>query len=222
MSERRFVMTPSLTLYAIETGLLELLQLRDDIEAETLVTAEAEADRKAELTVIDKEIAEYVQREIVKCDNITGLLRECKARAETLKAEEQRIAALCKRWEDREKRVKERVAEVLAMQVEPETITAAKQNQVLKRLSGRNSELKLCKSPASVEVTDMSLLPEKLQRITVTMTLAQWKALGVSVNLADASASIDPDKRAIAAAIKESGSVPGARLVEDSVHVRLG
>lgn len=216
------VATPNLTLYAIQTELIELMEYREEVAGEVRVT-EADKQEQAEaLKAIDQSIAEYVKREVTKVDNTVGFLRECQARQKALKEEEQRIAALRKRWEDREERVKKYVAEVLAIQLLPETIVEAKQNQVLRRLNGRVNELKLCKSPASVEVTDESLLPDELVTITATMPLSEWR--DVEVVLPEGTActfQADPDKRAIAAELKRGEPVPGARLINDNVHLRI-
>lgn len=213
---------PNLTLYAIQTELVELFELRDEVAAEVRVT-EADRQQQAEsLAAIDQSIAEYVKREVTKVDNTAGFLRECESRAKMLRAEEQRIAAMRKRWEDREERVKKYVAEVLAIQLLPETIEMASQNSVLRRLNGRTSELKLCKSPASVEVTDESLLPDELVTITATMPLSEWR--DVEVVLPEGTActfQAHPDKRAIAAELKRGEPVPGARLINDNVHLRI-
>lgn len=90
----------SLTLYDIETGILELLDRRDDLAAEICLTAEAVADRDEQLQEIDNGIRLYVQEQVAKVDNIAGLIRECATRAATLKAEEERIRGIRKRWED--------------------------------------------------------------------------------------------------------------------------
>lgn len=218
---------PNLTLMQIETELLELCQLRDELAAEVQVSEEGAAERNAALEAVDAQIEAYVQREVQKADNIAGFLRECKGRAAALKAEEERLRAKRKRWEENEQRVKDRVAEVLAMQVDPQAIAAAHQNQVLKRVNGRTSELKLCKSPGSVEVTDMSLLPDQYKSVTVTLPLSRWEDVldalldaGKDAAWSGVAPEPQPDKRAIAAALK-AGPVPGARLVEDSVHLRI-
>lgn len=260
----------SLTLYQIEEGLLQLLQLRDDVADEVRVTPEDEAERSQALDAMDEEIAEYVAREVVKCDNIAGLIRECHQRAETLKAEEKRIAGLRKRWEDREQRVKDRAAEVMAMQAPKgvteddwrQKIAAATQGTVLKRITGKSSELKLCKSLGSVEVTDTTLLPLELKHVTIEISGEAWAQFTALLNdaagqvlrdLRHSSIVMSPDKRAIGAVLKSKkscercngmltdpgydvaracvvcggsgtvpGTVPGARLIQDSVHLRLG
>lgn len=218
--------TKNLTLYSIETELLELLEFRDDVAAEVRVTEADQRDQAEQISAIDQQIAEYVKRECTKADNIAGFLRECKARATALKAEEDRIRAKRKAWEDREQRVKDRIAEVLAMTLNPQAIAEASQNTVLRRVNGRANELKLCKSPASVEVTDESLVPSDMKRVTASMSREVWDVIiGPHLSNQDMLSRIkdstEIDKRAIAAALKQGDPVPGARLVEDSVHVRI-
>ena len=218
--------TNKLTLYDIETELLELLELRDEVAAEVRVTESDKKDQVWQLHVIDQQIAEYVKRECVKVDSIAGLLRECKARTEAAKKEEERLRARRKLREEQERRLKECISDTLAMTLDPQVIAAASQNQVLKRLNGQNSELKLCKSPASVQVTDETLVPSDMKRVTASMSREAWDLLiGPHLTnrelLAQITDSTEIDKRAIAAALKQGDPVPGARLIEDSVHVRI-
>lgn len=172
----------NLTLYQIQTELLELLELRDEIAGQVIVAAEAEAERKEQLAVIEKSIAEYVRREVSKVDNIVGLMRECKSRAAAIKAEEQRLAGLRRTWESREESIKGMVAEAMAATVDPAAIAEATQNQIIKKLSGRIGELKLTKSPPSVEVTSTALLPRHYQTVNLKMRADVWD-IGVSKHL---------------------------------------
>lgn len=215
---------PNLTLYAIQTELVELFELRDEVASEVRITEADQQQQSESLAAIDQSIQEYVKREVTKVDNTAGFLRECESRAKMLRAEEQRIAAMRKRWEDREERVKKYVAEVLAIQLLPENIAMASQNSVLRRLNGRTSELKLCKSPASVEITDASLLPQELQTITITMPLDLWEATKMhpAINpMVTHESDPQPVKTRIAAILKSGEPVPGARLVNDNVHLRV-
>jgi len=246
-------MSNALTLYAIETEMLELVMLRDELAAEVRVTPEDEAERQASIGVINEHIERYIAREIQKADNLAGFVRECEARSEVMRGEATRAGRLAKMWKDRADHVKERAAEVLAMQIDPQFIIDAKPNTVLKRIAGKTSELKLVKSTDGVdEPIDMSLLPEEMQVVNVSMSLVAWRALmedagypGDSWRKWESINSIEPNKRAILAALKQrvpcvhppsdpdgkacgecGGSglqqnhVPGARL-KHGVHVRI-
>ncbi len=217
---------PSLTLYNIESELLQLMDLRDDIAGEVIVTAEGEADRTAQLAACDTAIAEYVKREVLKVDNLCGFLRECTTRAKIAKDEAARISAKAELWKARADRVKQSAAEAMALTLDLNVIAKAPQNTVLKRMNGRTSELKLCKSPSSVsEDIDESLLPAEYQRIQITVSCENFerivdamRASGVDFAL---EASTTVLRGAIGAALKAGKVVPGAKLVEDSVHVRI-
>jgi len=91
----------SLTLYNIETELLDLVRLRED-------TTEPE-----ELAAIDTQIAEYVGREVRKVDGIASLLREFERRAEIDRAEAKRISKRAQQWARREARLREMVTSVM-------------------------------------------------------------------------------------------------------------
>lgn len=217
---------PSLTLYAIESQLLELMDLRDEIAAEVIVTAEGEADRAEQLAAVDLAITEYVNREVLKVDNLCGFLRECSVRAKIAKEEAARIAAKAKAWDARADRVKQSAAEAMALTLDLSVITKAPQNTVLKRMNGRTSELKLCKSPASVaEDIDKSLLPAEYQRIQITIPCEDFEPLLDALRAAGRDITLDAStvvlRREIGAALKAGKVVPGAKLIEDSVHVRI-
>lgn len=209
----------SLSLYQIESELLQLMELRDEVAGMTLVREGDAGEREQQLAAIDQSIAEYVRREVTKVDNVAGFLRECKTRAAVLKQEEERVRGLRKTWEDREARLKDRIAEALAMDVDPQAIVEAAQNSILKRLHGRSNELKLCKSPESVEITDASLVPSEFRTVTVTMPLAAWDQIRDQVPGFRGEESIS--KTAIGKALKDDIAVAGARLIESNVHIRI-
>lgn len=266
--------TTSLTLYQIETELLELVQLRDEVASEIRVDAEHEAERQSELNAIDCQIAEYVKRELVKVDNVAGFLRECESRATVMQMEADRIygkADSLRKWG---KYVKQCAAEAMRLRLTPEiierttrgkfrTLEEATQGTKLMELRGKTSELKLCKNPVSLAEPQMDLLPADLTRITVTMTLAEWLRVTDAAHIipeGSATMKREPMRAEIIARLKQTvpcencggtghlmlpagftqpsdpqdpqcqacggsgrvrATVPGARLIEDSVHVRI-
>lgn len=217
---------PNMSLFGLERELLELLQYRDDLTNEVVLTAEAEAERQAALEAIDKQIAEYVKRQsIARADSVIAALRECHSRAAALGEEIERLAKLQRAAQDREARIKQYAAEALAATLDPQIIARAKQNNVLHRVEGRLGQLKLCKSPAAVEVTDESLVPDEHKRAIVTMPYDMWLLMKDStVDLIDfehINERVDVSKTDIGKALKAGEAVAGARLVEDNVHVRI-
>jgi hypothetical protein len=246
-----------MTLYGLEQELAELLQMREDVAEEVHVTEDGRAEQTAAVAAMDAQISEYVKRQaVVQADSVLAGLREFKGRFENQRAESKRLAKLADANEERFERLKHDAAEALAAKVEPAAIVAATQNTVLYRAKGRLGQLKLCKSPASVDVTDPSLVPDGYKMVTVTMPAAQWEQYEEYMLLAEGCATpeLSIDKRAIGAVLKQQvpcnvckgtgddvemfetprtcgacggsgsvpGSVPGARLIRDSVHLRLG
>lgn len=217
----------NLMLYQIETEMLELVTLRDELLAEVLVTAEDEAERRLTLEVIESQVANYITRELAKADNLAGFVRECETRGDAHRAESGRHGKLAKLWKDRAEHVRKRAAEVLASQIDPEVIRNATPGSTLKRIRGKLAELKLVKNPDGVaEPIDMTLLPAEMQRVTVTMSAQAWEdtleCLGENgfdyEDIGGVDAKTEPDKRAILAALKQrvpcdkcgtTGLVPG-------------
>jgi Siphovirus Gp157 len=211
---------PNLTLYGIETQLLELFAYRDEVAGEVRVTEADLAEQREALKAIDHSIAEYIRLEVAKVDNVAAFIRECRARAAALKSEEQRLASMRRALEEREEFVKSRIAEAMALDVNPLTIANAKQNNVLKRFHGRIAQLKLCKSPESVDITDESLVPSEYKNVTVTMPASVWADIKMQVPGFRGVEQIS--KSEIAKALKADEPVPGARLITDALHVKLG
>jgi Siphovirus Gp157 len=207
-------MTNNLSLYQIETELLDLMRYRESVAEDAELTPQ---DQKASLEAIDQQIAEYVMREIAKVDGIAAYLRECAARAVIIEEEADRLHKLAKAWFARHDRL-----EAITLRVMQQTGATL--------LEGRTSTFKVRKNPPSVEVAQPDLVPLDYRRITVTMTAGLWSRL-ISVLVSDRGAPVladllacqktngEPIKTEIGKELKQGVGVPGCRLVDDKVRL---
>lgn len=197
---------PNLTLYGIETQLLELLNFRDSVaEDPDMSPSEIEQSLKA----CDLQIAEYIRAEVKKCDGIARYLREFETRAEALKAEATRCNEMAKAWEKRHDNLEAMVIDI--MQVTKQT-----------RIDGRHSILQLKKNPPSVEVAQPELVPNELMRISVTLPLDSWHKICETLDVPGIrEGHPEPMKTEIAKRLKEGDGVPGCRLRTDSVRLEV-
>lgn len=202
-------MPQNLTLYQIETELLDLMALRDDLASD--ITSVEQADS---LAATDQLILEYIQREVRKVDGIAGYLRECEARAETLRAEASRLKSLADVWSRRQDRVRHITQEVMLL------IGATK-------LSGTNSEIALRKCPPSTDVAQPDLVPPHYRRVGFELAgdLAS-KLLDLLSDdpdlrqaLAHSQKDLGPSKALILTDLKLGSDVPGCRLVTDKIRL---
>jgi hypothetical protein len=191
----------SLSLYQIETELLQLIEAREE--------AQAEGEMPETLAVIDQQIQEYFVRECRKVDGIARYINLCKTQAAVAKAEADRLATWARRWENRLERVK--AATVYALGAVG-----------LKKVESAENRLRLQKNPASVEVYDVALLPDEYIRVTYTLPLPEWKRIRTALGESESAAwpRTDVDKRAIAEALKRGEQIQGARWAEPSEHLR--
>lgn len=210
---------PNLTLYGIETQLLELLNFREAIESDPDMTPQEQAES---LKACDESIAEYIRAEVRKADGIARYLREFETRAATLKEEAARCTAMAKNWQKRYDSLEGMVIDIMQ---------ATKQT----RIDGRHSVLQLKKNPPSVEVAQPELVPNELKRIAVKMTLAQWQEVIHLLDQSDVQATRmlssqlvlannytpEPMKTEIAKRLKEGDGVPGCRLKTDGVRLEV-
>ena len=200
---------PNLTLYGIETQLLELLNFRDSIATDPDLTP---TEQKESLDAIDNSIREYVTAEVKKVDGIAHYLREFDARAGVLKQEAKRCADAAKAWEKRGENLESMVISIM------QQINAT-------RLDGRTSVLSLRKNPPSVEIVQPELVPAEYQRVTVTMPVSLIKRIEAALmkqetaslyaELLDAKhGAPEPEKRKIGEELKLGQGVPGCRLTQ--------
>lgn len=197
-------MTNSLTLWEIESGLLDLLEARD--------AAEDDAGRAA----CDQAIAEYVAREIDKVDRIRGLLKHCELVAKAAREEAADQQKRAQMWEARRDRVKELVKTVM-------------EAHGLKRIEGRTGRLRLQGNGglAPLEIISPDNLPEECCKYVGWIGGALWARWRVLLTAAGLTGSSDfslqraPDSERVRAAVLRDGGVPGARLGERGSHVRV-
>jgi hypothetical protein len=205
----------NLTLYNIETELLEVLQLRDEVASDPDMTPQEIAES---LKAIDQRIAEYVKAEVRKVDGVAAWIRECDARRKLMADEVDRLDRVRKAWEVRGDRIRQIVIAVMQETGQP-------------KLQGATSVLRLQKNPPSVEVSQPGLVPAEYQRVTVTMPLHVWNS-AIYTALMDTYADTalmdsvmvgqpEPAKLKIAAELKQNVGVPGCSLITDKVHLRI-
>ena len=218
--------TAAVTLYDLHEELYRLYELRQELMDQVLPGEADEEARRVAVRECDAAIAEQIKQLDGKVDRVAGFLREMTSRAEVHEKEARRIGELAKREKAVCEELKGRIAETLALRCTPEQILEAPQNTVLLRLKGGHSQLRLCKSPSAVEITDESLIPAEYVNVALTMPISVWEY--IEELLEHQEIGIVPqvtrciDKAGISKALKAHKPVAGARLREDSVHVKLG
>lgn len=205
----------NLSLYKIETELLDLMRFREDVAQDTDLTPQ---EQTASLEAIDKQITEYVHREVAKVDGIAAYLRECETRAAVLKAEAMRIKAQADAWTARHDRL-----EAVTLRVMQQTGATL--------LEGANSTFKVRKNPPSVDVAQPELVPTPYQRLTVKLNRGLWERVLAHLMMSEKGAPLfhelieinvgnpEPMKDAIKSELRAGVGVPGCRLREDSVRL---
>lgn len=155
----------NLTLYNIETELMELMTFRDSLFEDRELTPQ---ERDESLKVIDERIRAYVLAEVKKVDGIAHYLREFEARAEIHKKEGLRLKLLYDQQINRYNRLSDLVLSIMLQTGQ-------------QKLEGKHSTFKLVKNPPSVDVVQPGLVPDNYQRLTVTMSPDTWNAVKKAV-----------------------------------------
>jgi hypothetical protein len=209
---------PNLSLFGIETQLLELLAFREDVVANDPDATPQEISES--LAACDKQIEEYVRREVQKADNIAAFLRECEARTAALKAEAGRIMLRAKAWEQRGDQLKAVVSGVM------KAIGKTK-------IEGAQNTLAVRKNPPSADIAQPSLIPPAYKHIDVTMRPSLFDSLCNFLVRYEQGAALlaelmqckrgeeEVSRSKVLAELKSGGDVPGARLVTDKTHLEV-
>jgi hypothetical protein len=200
---------PNLTLYGIETQLLELLNFRESVESDPDMTPQEQAES---LKACDESIAEYIRAEVKKADGIARYLREFETRAAALKQEADRCYEMAKAWEKRHDSLESMVIDILR------AVPG-------KRIDGKHSILKLAKNPPSADIAQPALVPDELQRRTVTLTEQAYQTIlngpMGTLLLTGTAKEPEPMKAEILKRLKEGDGVPGCRLRTDGVRLEV-
>lgn len=209
---------PNLSLYGIETQLMELLQFRESVaEDPDMMPAEIEDS----LAACDRQIEEYVRAEVHKADGVAAYLRECEKHAEALAEESKRIASRAKAWQARQERLEQVIIGVM-------------QSVQKTKVEGQRSTLLLRKNPPSANVRQPDLVPIEYKRLTIKLSIAQYERIAAHLMKTDAGGVLfgelleartnsqdEISKSKILAELKAGGSVPGCDMVRDKVRLEV-
>lgn len=210
-----------LTLYNIETSMLQLFQWRDSLmnEPQDMTPKELEDSLKA----VDIAIDQFIETELEKADAIARNIGEFELRAETCRALAAREAARAEMWLERAERL--RAATLRALQLRP------KDKQ---RIETAHTTLKIAKNPPSVSVDKHEDVPKPYMRRELKITADLYDRLMAHLMTSDKSAILfselmqadvsdgEPMKKIILKELKAGVSVAGCRLVSDKVHLVVG
>ena len=186
-----------ITLYEIESALLELAQAREELVAElegglAAVTQRDRSEAEAELAEVDKAITEYAtSREPAKVDSIHSLLKMWHITAEVARQEVREYVERAQRIEANEKRLKQMVCDIME--------TSGK-----KRIEGTGGRYLLRKGNGGLEplVLQEDIIPADYIDVTVRMSLREAETLGL-LNRQDVPVlSREPANARIRAALK--------------------
>jgi len=141
-----------LSLFAIETVLLDLIMLREEM-----------LESSEDVAAVDEQITAYIRQEVVKVDNIRAFWRHCELMRDAAKAEAETQAQRAKAWASRLDRLKETCRSVM------ETIPFPTGKP--RKLEGRTGSLLLKANGGkqAVEISNESMVPDELCTVTVTM-----------------------------------------------------
>lgn len=197
----------ALTLRAVAEGVRAWADTLESMEDGDPQREQAMADMAASLTTGED-----------KVERFGWFLRRCKAEAEMLRAEAERCADKARRVEALEKDLKEYALDVLA------------ENE-LPRIEGRTLHLRAQRSPNVVLIHDEAKVPSAYKTLTITVPAVDWEehleylAEQQSRELALLKSVIRVKSYVALPALKEAleqGPVPGAELVTDRKHLRVG
>ena len=188
-----------------------LYELEDSLQA--LFDSIEQAEEPSERASILEEIGQAFRSTAEKRDSVAGFLKHC---------------AMQQRFADAEiERIQKRKASIVRLQEELETYLVqvveqyAKPNRRgIQRLEGNFSSMRLQKNPDSVLITDLEAVPLAFKQALLAMPAYVWEALLQRLGLEERKTwearveklEFKPDKKAIAAELKNGTEIPGADL----------
>lgn len=198
-----------LSLYTIETALLDLLTAREELMAQRGDPAEQQdwEDIDEQIAAVESALQEYVRAEIKKCDGIHWYLTAAKQTARDARAEARRMDERARRIEASADRLKAICCDVMRM-AEVKRIDGTAGRYLLRKGNGALAPLVVQEDVLPAEYTDVTVrMPPKLLD-----RLAGWSGWVVIKK--------EPANDRIREALK-SGPVPGASLGERGEHLEM-
>jgi len=188
-----------------------LYELEDNLEAfaNTIDLAEDEPDRR----LILDEIGQALRRTKEKRDAIVAFLRHCEMQQKFADLEIERI-------QKKKLRISQVQAELECYVVQVVEQFAVPDRRGVKRLEGNVSSIRIQKNPDSVLITDLDAIPLDFKQALLAMPAHVWEALLERLSLEDRKVfesrveklEYKPDKKAIAAELKNGVPIAGADL----------
>lgn len=222
-------MSQTLSLYAIQDGLAELLIAREETLADIANAENSEdiAEAKDALAMIEKTLAEYQSLEVRKVDNCHRFLTCINHLVPALKAEAAAITARAKRLEAAGEWLKERIMQ--AMELGGKKRVDGESGRYLLR-KGNGGIAKLHVDGWDDEKKRWSetegALPEEFIDVTLRMKADEWESLILHVGIRAMPVPIspimsEPSQDRIRKALAAGEIVPGARLLDRGQHLEV-
>jgi hypothetical protein len=188
-----------------------LYELEDHLQAlaNSIALAEDEPTRQ----IILDEIGQALRRTKEKRDAVVAFLKHCEHQRKFADAEIERIQKRKTFIAGVEEQLESYVVQLIEQ-------LAPADRKGIQRLEGNVSSMRIQRNPDSVLITDLNAVPPAYKHVTVTMPVYVWEALLVRVGHEDRKvfeSRVDkvesrPDKKAIAAELKNGVAIAGADL----------
>jgi Siphovirus Gp157 len=188
-----------------------LYELEDDLQAlaNTIALAEDEPTRQ----IILEEIGQALRKTKDKRDALVAFLKHCEQQRKFADAEINRIEKRKAFIASVEEQLESYIARLIEQFAPPD-------RKGVQRLEGNVSSMRIQKNPDSVLITDLNAVPAAYKHMTVTMPAYVWESLLIRVGSEDRKVfethfekvEARPDKKAIAAELKNGVAIAGADL----------
>lgn len=194
---------------------LTLYQVEDDLAAMLNTEEVVSPDRLEEF---GRELAAHTEAALTKRDNCIRFMVHVEDQIQFTRDEEKRLAERRRRLEGGLERFKAYVTNVI-QQFAPDMRKGPR------RLEGRVGELAAVRNPDSVNVIDAQQLPPEF--IQIQLRLPGLALEGLPEGVAEAlkrqavEYAVVPVKASIAAALKAGRHVPGARMQDGDMRLRI-
>jgi hypothetical protein len=198
-----------------------LYDLEENLEAFANTVGLAE-DEPTRLLILE-EIGQALRRAKEKRDAVVAFLRHCEMQQKFADLEIERIQKKKARITQVQQQLEHYVVQVVEQFATPD-------RRGVKRLEGTLSSLRIQKNPDSVLITDLDAIPLAFKQAVLAMPAHVWEALLERLDLEDRKVfesrleklEFKPDKKAIAAELKNGVPIAGADLKFGELRLVIG